>query len=169
MYLIIFTQATTPVPMPPRKSPDPKLQNLIEQGVANPRPEGVRERTFQENDFFDSRDLVQVKYEMLRCVRAEGRSVADASASFGVSRPTFYKARTDFERDGLAGLLPGKRGPRGPHKLTAEVMDFVTRAHGKAPELDAGELAERVQRELGVHVHRRTIERALARAKKKRR
>jgi transposase len=155
--------------MPPRKSPDPKLQTLLEQGIANPRPEAVRDSAFQENEFFDSRDLVQVKYEMLRRVRAEGHSVADAATTFGVSRPTFYKAQTDFERDGLAGLLPGKRGPRGPHKLTVKVMAFVRRALAKNPSLDAAALAKRVEEELGVRVHRRTIERALLRAKKKRR
>ena len=155
--------------MPSRKPSDPKLQTLLEQGIANPRPEGVRDSAFQENEFFDSRDLVQVKYEMLRRVRAEGHSVADAATSFGVSRPTFYKAQTDFERDGLAGLLPGKRGPRGPHKLTVKVMDFVTRALAKDPSLDGAALAERVEQELGLRVHRRTIERALLRAKKKHR
>lgn len=153
--------------MSSRKPPDPKLQTLLDQGVANPRPEDVRDRAFQENAFFDSRDLVQVKYEMLRRVRADGHSVAEAATTFGVSRPTFYKAQTDFERDGLAGLLPGKRGPRGPHKLTAKVMSFITRAVVKDPSLNATALAERVERELGVRVHRRTIERALLGAKKK--
>lgn len=153
----------------PRKTPDPKLQALLEQGVANPRPEEVRDSAFQENEFFDPRDLVQVKYEMLRRVRTEGSSVADAAARFGVTRPTFYKAQTDFERDGLVGLLPAKRGPHGPHKLTAKVMDFVMRVLAKEPSLDAAALAERVEQEIGLRVHRRTIERALARAKKKRR
>lgn len=155
--------------MPPRTPPDPKLQTLLAQGIANPRPEDVRDRAFRENEFFDPRDMVQVKYEMLRRVSADGRSVADAAASFGVSRPTFYKAQSDFERDGLAGLLPGKRGPRGPHKVTAKVMDFVARALAKDPSLDGAALAERVEQQLGLRVHPRTIERALARAKKKRR
>jgi len=154
--------------MPPRTPPDPKLQTLVAQGIANPRPEDVHDSAFRENEFFDPRDMVQVKYEMLRRVRADGRSVADAAASFGVSRPTFYKAQSDFERDGLAGLLPGKRGPRGPHKVTAEVMDFVARALAKDPSLDGATLAERVEQQLGLRVHSRTIERALARAKKKR-
>ena len=79
-----------------------------------------------------------------------------------------HKAQSDFERDGLAGLLPGKRGPRGPHKVTAEVMDFVARALTKDPSLDGATLAERVEQQLGLRVHPRTIERALARAKKKR-
>lgn len=153
--------------MPNRRKPDPKLEALLAQGTANPRPQDVLDPAFQEGDFFDPRDLVQVKYEMLRRVRSEGRSVADAAASFGLSRPTFYKAHSDFERAGIGGLLPAKRGPRGPHKLTAEILDFITRLHVEEPSLDAAALLDRVQQKLGVRLHRRTLERALARSKKK--
>lgn len=155
--------------MPTRKSADPKFAALMEQGTANPRPEAVRDPAFQQSEFFDPRDLVQVRYEMLRRVRSEGQSVADAAAAFGVSRPTFYKAQTDFERDGLSGLLPAKRGPRGPHKLTGKVLAFVQRVLAKEADLDATALAERVQEQLGLRLHPRTIERALAAWKKKRR
>lgn len=153
--------------MAPRKSSDPKLEALLEHGTANPRPQGVRDPAFRDGEFFDPRDLLQVKYEMLRRVRSDGHSIADTAANFGVSRPTFYKAQVDFERDGLAGLLPAKRGPRGPHKLTAKVMAFVARAVANDPGLDAAALAERVKQHLGLRVHPRTIERAQARSKKK--
>ena len=53
--------------------------------------------------FFDARDLIQVKYEMLRHVSVDGASKADAAALFGMSRPTFYQAEAAFARDGLAG------------------------------------------------------------------
>ena len=155
--------------MPVRKPRDPKLESLLEQGTANPKPEAVLDPDFQEGKFFDPRDLVQVKYEMLRRVSAEGQSVANAAANFGVSRPTFYKARTDFDRDGLAGLLPAKRGPRGRHKLTAEVMDFIQRVLSEDPSLDAEALVQKLKEQSGLRVHRRSIERALAAAKKKRR
>lgn len=155
--------------MPPRKPTDPKLKALLQQGAANPRPEDVRDPAFLEGEFFDPRDLVQVRYEMLRRVRSEGRSVVDAATTFGVSRPTFYKAQREFERDGLAGLLPSKRGPQGPHKLTSEVMEFLAGELAKDPSLDAEKLAERLERRRDLRVHPRTIERALSRSKKKRR
>jgi len=155
--------------MPPRKPNDSKLEALRAQGTVNPSAQDVRDPAFVDSEFFDPRDLIQVKYEMLRRVRSEGHAVADAAASFGVSRPTFYKAQTDFERDGLAGLIPGKRGPRGPHKLTTKVMDVITRMVANEPELDAATLVERVEQKQGVRLHQRTIERALARLKKKRR
>ena len=152
--------------MPPRKSSDPKLAALLEHGTANPRPQSVRDPAFRDGEFFDARDLVQVKYEMLRRVRSDGHSIAGTAANFGLSRPTFYKAQVDFERDGLTGLLPAKRGPRGPHKLTAKAMAFVARAVANDPSLDAPALAERVEQHLGLRVHPRTIERAQARSKK---
>jgi transposase-like protein len=111
--------------MPRPLKRDRKLEALEESGTANPHPDAVHDPAFVDSDFFDPRDLVQVRYEMLRRVRTEGQSVADAAARFGVSRPTFYKVQTDFNRTGLPGLLPAKRGPHGPHKLTAEVMRFV--------------------------------------------
>src|SRR3954467_14553269 len=113
---------------------DLKLEALREGGSLNPRPQDVTDPLFANGSFFDPRDLIQVKYEMLRRVRSEGHAVVDAAASFGVSRPTFYKAQTDFERDGLAGLMPGKRGPRGPHKLTSKVMDVIASAIANEPD-----------------------------------
>jgi len=150
------------------RKPDPKLTALEESGTVNPHAQDVQDSTFIDSDFFDPRDLVQVRYEMLRRVRTEGCSIADASARFGVSRPTFYKVQADFEHDGLAGLLPVKRGPRGPHKITEEVMAFVEAVRGLDEGLDVHELIARIAQRFGLVVHRRTVERALARSKKKR-
>lgn len=166
-HIYHYTTARDLQRMPSRKPSDPKLETLRAQGTVNPRAADVRDPAFVDSEFFDPRDLIQVKYEMLRRVRADGHAVADAAANFGVSRPTFYKAQTDFEREGLAGLVPGKRGPRGPHKLTAKVMSFITRTVTNEPDLDAAALVERIHQKLKLHVHRRTIERALARSKKK--
>jgi len=150
------------------RKPDPKRAALAESGTANPHPEAVRDPAFVDSDFFDARDLVQVKYEMLRRVRIERQSIAAAAAQFGLSRPTFYKAQAEFERAGLVGLLPVKRGPRGAHKITEEVMGFIEQARAEEAGLDAQVLAERIASRFGRSVHRRTVERALVRGKKKR-
>ncbi|MGF6439975.1 transposase [Paraburkholderia youngii] len=149
------------------RKPDPKLTALEESGTVNPRPHDIDDPAFIDSDFFDPRDLVQVRYEMLRRVRVEGQTVADAAAHFGVSRPTFYKAQADFERDGLAGLLPVKRGPHGPHKITDEVMRFIEEARVTHAEPEVQELVDLIAEQFGLAVHRRTVERALARLKKK--
>lgn len=149
--------------------PSAKRQALDESGTANVHAEAVHDSAFAHSEFFDPHDLVQVRYEMLRRVSAEGLSVTAAVARFGVTRPTFYKAQADFARAGLVGLLPAKRGPHGPHKLTDEVMRFVEQTHLDDTQLDGPDLVQRIQRHFGLAVHRRTVERALARSKKKRR
>lgn len=149
--------------------PDPKLAALEESGTANPHPQQVRDPAFAGHDFFDPRDLVQVKYEMLRRVRIEGLSIAESASLFGVSRPTFYKAQAAFDQYGLAGLLPAKRGPHGAHKLTAEVLQFIEQWRAEDAALNGPSLVERIREQFGLEVHRRTVERALARSKKKRR
>jgi transposase len=78
---------------------------------------------------------MQVKYEMLRRVRLEGYTVTQAAAAFGFSRLSLYQARAAFEKRGGAGLVPRKRGPHGPHKLTGEVMRFLEQARAKDTSL----------------------------------
>lgn len=148
---------------------DPKAQLLHTQGVLHRRPEAVTDELFGEFDFFDPRDLLQVKYEMLRRVETGGDSVSAAAAAFGLSRPSFYEARAAWQREGLAGLLPKKRGPHGGYKLTEEVVLFVRTVYEEDASLTPPALAARVATHFGVQVHPRTIERALQRAEKKRR
>jgi transposase len=148
---------------------DAKLRTLQQQGTLNPRPKDVRDELFLRDKFFDARDMVQVKYEMLRRVQTEARSVTEASASFGFSRPSFYQALSAFEQDGLAGLVPHKRGPKQAHKLTDEVLTFINEARQKEPSLRLPELAKLVEERFGLNVHPRSIERSLLRHQKKRR
>ena len=153
--------------MPQRKQTSAKAQALRQSGTLNFRAQEVRDRLFLEEDFFDAHDLAQVKYEMLRRVRREGTQVSQAASSFGFSRPSFYKAQEDFTREGLAGLIGKKRGPKGRHKLSAEIMDFVEQRRTQDPSLRVAALLELIQKRFGTHVHRRTLERALVAAKKK--
>jgi transposase len=144
------------------KREDPKAAALVEDGTLNPFPEKVTDPKFRVGEFFDPRDVVQVKYEMLRRVAVESVSVTDATAEYGVSRPTFYQAKSSFEDAGVAGLVPKKRGPRGPHKLQGELLAFVEKQHVPGEPIRARELARLVREEFSVDVHPRTIERALA-------
>lgn len=152
-----------------RPPPDPKVDALRQRGSLHPRPEAVRDALFVAHDFFDARDLVQVKYEMLRRVRVEGHAVSRTAAAFGFSRPSYYQAQAAFRRAGLPALVPQKPGPRHAHKLREEVVDFLaaTRAHEGA--VRAAVLARLVEERFGVSAHPRSIERALARRGKARR
>jgi transposase len=147
-----------------RKKPDPKVEALRESRTLNPRAEAVTDEAFAGSDFFDPRDLVQVKYEMLRRVREEGVRVSAAAAAFGLSRQSYYRAAAALEEGGLPGLLPGKPGPRAAHKLTGEVVEHLRGLVAADPGLRPAELAEAVAHRFGIRVHPRSVERALARA-----
>jgi len=72
---------------------DPKLDMLRAHASLNPHPDRVIDPNFNGTDFFDARDLVQVKYEMVRRVDVDGQPVSHSAASFGFSRPSFYQAQ----------------------------------------------------------------------------
>jgi transposase len=143
-----------------------KAERLKALRSLNRHPERVRAAEFQTGSFFDPQDLVQVKYEMLRHVKQGGASKADSAALFGLSRPAFYQAEAALDREGLAGLLPRRRGPKGAHKLTAQIMAFIERRQAQDPQIHARALAGEIQAQLNLSVHPRSIERALARKKK---
>lgn len=124
---------------------------------------------FLEESFFDPQDLTQVKYEMLRRVRKDKMPITTATGSFGFSRPAFYKAQRDFTQEGLAGLIPRRRGPKGGHKLTAGMVAFAEQVRLREPSLGTSDVLKQIQKKFAVQVHRRTLDRALLTAKKKRR
>jgi transposase len=145
----------------------PKTEALRRHGTLHPHPELVRDDIFCRDDFFDPRDAVQVKYEMLRRVRVDGWSASRAALEAGFSRPTFYEANAAFESSGLPGLLPAKKGPRRAHKLTDIVMTFVNQVIAKEPEMSMDEIADKVLADFGLRVHGRSIRRALGKRGKK--
>jgi hypothetical protein len=158
--------------MPTRSHPptrDPKTETLRAEGALYRHAEHVTDAVFATHEFFDRRDLVQVKYEMIRRVEVEAQSVAATASAFHFSRPSFYQAQRAFQARGLAGLLPRKRGPRGGHKLTAEVLAFLQDLRDTEPSLRPPDLARRVAQRFATTVHPRSIERALGRPEKKRR
>jgi transposase len=104
---------------------------------------------------------------LLRRVEVDGAPVSTAATAFGLSRPSFYQARSAFEQGGLVGLAPQKRGPRRAHKLSAEVLEFLGQLRTEQPAIRYGEMAERVRERFGIVVNRRSIERRLRRGQKK--
>lgn len=149
---------------------DPKHEALRQSGTLNGSTEAVRDELFLGHEFFDPRDLVQVKYEMLRRVRVDGASASQAARDFGFSRTAFYRALAVLEEQGLPGLIPRRPGPKQAHKLNDAVLEFIEQQRqgpDEAPRADV--LAEMVLKEFNFSVHPRSIERALAKRGKKRR
>lgn len=152
-----------------KRKQDPKTQALAAERSLNPRPDAVSDERFADSEFFDSRDLVQVKYEMVRKVRVDGQSVAASARLFGFSRPAFYAASAALDQQGLAGLIPDRPGPRRAHKLTEQVMAFAVAALADDPSLSAAGLVEQIAARFGLRVHPRSVERAIARDKERKR
>jgi transposase len=152
-------------PKPPHRD-DTKASTLRSRGTLNLHPERVQDEAFRTHEFFDPRDRVQVRYEMLRRHRLDGRPVTEAAATFGVSRPAFYAADNAFEREGLAGLIPHRRGPKAAHKCTDEVLDFVEQLRTTETATSRAIIVDAVQDRFGVRINARSLDRALQRRKK---
>ena len=104
----------------------------------------------------------QRNVEMVRRHRVDGLGVSEIAHLFGVSRQTVYNVTRAYETEGLAGLVPGKSGPRDGFKCTAEIVDYLVRCRRRSPEMNVNELARRVADVFHVEVHPNTIRYALA-------
>src|SRR5512142_1380895 len=154
--------------MAPQGPPeDPKVTALRESRCLNPHPEQVTDEAFLADGFFDARDAVQVKYEMVRRVTVDGEPVTATAAAFGYSRPSYYQAAAALAESGLDGLVPAKPGPRGGHKLTGEILAWAEAQLAADPGLRPASLAAPIAAEFGARVHPRSVERALARRRER--
>ncbi len=153
--------------MEAKKGNTPKRRTLMQSGTLNKNAEKVADPKFKNMAFFDPNDLMQVKYEMLRSAQKEGIGILKASEAYGFSRITFYKTDRAFKENGLAGLLPRKKGPRRAHKLSGEVMEFVNKLIEQKPDMKSFQIRQKIIDRFGISVHKRSIERAIDRSKKK--
>jgi transposase len=150
-----------------KKPNDPKSEALQKQGCLNRRAEQVTSARFQQSDFFDPRDLLQVKYEMLRQALVERQPIVQVARQFGFSRPSFYQALTNFKQNGLLGLIRNKPGPRKAHKLSEPVVKFIEEQKAQEEAVTLDKLVQRIKDKFGLVVHKRSIQRAVTRKKKK--
>ncbi len=144
-----------------------KMQALGQNGTLNKNAARTVDPKFRNMAFFDPNDIVQVKYEMLRSAQKDGVGVLKASKAFGFSRITFYKTEKAFKKLGLAGLIPKKKGPRRAHKLSGEVMEFVRELLERKPDIRSSGIRQEIKDRFDLTVHKRSIERAINRSKKK--
>ncbi len=148
--------------MEDKEKKNQKHKNLEEAGLLNQTPERVHAPLFREHpEFFDAHDALQVRYEMLRSHQVDKKSVVEICRRFRVSRQTFYNLQERFMSEGTAGLLPKKPGPKGPSKLTGEVLEFAEQQLKQDVQIAAAELQRQIEERSGVSFHRRTIEKLL--------
>ena len=143
---------------------DSKAQRLKQSGTLNPSPEKVVDPLFANTEFFDARDLLQVRYEMVR--RAEEVPLRETAQRFGASVPTCVRAKRAFREGGLQALIPQRRGPRTAHKITPEILAFVDDYRGRHGPVGSRKLVPLIAERFGISVHPRGLEKAIARTKK---
>lgn len=165
--LVVETNWEGHTAMANRRDDTEKQDRLREAGTLNRTPERVGDPMFAVGDFFDARDLLQVRYEMVRLVRLGEATLGQAAARFGVSRPTCFRMVKAFDGGGLQELVPARRGPRGPHKISPEMLRFVEDYRAVHGRVGARRLAPLIEAEFGVRVHPRGLEKALERVQKK--
>jgi len=167
MYIIRLTNMKRQEASRPSRAVNSKAEVLRQQRALHPHPDTVHDEAFRRSEFFDPRDLVQVRYEMLRRHQVDGGTVTEVAVAFGLSRQAYYTTEAAFQERGIFGLLPRRRGPQRAHKCTDDILDFVEqRRAGPSAEKD---VSKAVQERFGVSINPRSIERALNRRKKKQR
>jgi len=145
--------------LPMENSKKAKHENLKKAGLFNPDEDKVKDPLFLDHpEFFDPCDNLQVRYEVLRSHRIERDTITRICKRFGISRQTFYTLGKKFEEGGTAGLIPKKPGPRGPRKLTVEVLAFVEKSLEEEEDISAERLKTLIEERFGVSLHKRTIE-----------
>jgi transposase len=136
-----------------------KHHHLKKAGLFNPDQERIKDPLFLEHtNFFDPCDNLQIRYEMLRSHLMESDSVVEVCRRFGISRQSFYTLEEKFKAEGTAGLLPKRPGPRGPSKLTAEVLEFVHQCLQDDQKISIIEIKSQIRQKFRISLHRRTIE-----------
>jgi hypothetical protein len=122
-------------------------------------PERVQdERFIEQPDFFDPKDIVQVKYELLRRCEVEGRDVAPTCLEFGFSRTTYYKVQQAFLDGGLPALMGRPRGRLKPIKVTDILRGYLIAEKAKNPKLSAREMVPALEERYHVQLSERMIQ-----------
>ena len=136
-----------------------KNEEMRKNGSFNHRAGRVTSELFRNSPFFDAHDLVQVKYEMLRAVEKGKHEVSATSSVFGFSRVSYYQIKKEYDESGIAGLIPKKRGPKGPRKLSDGDVEF---ARALEPTHTKAQIVSLLKAERGIEISKRTLERQLS-------
>ena len=142
-----------------------KKEILLANGTYNRKHEKVKNEKFFTHSFYDSMDIVQVKYEMLKDAAVGNRVIAQIADDYGFSRASFYKIKDAFDSKGLSALVPEKTGPKKPKKLTESHQEYIDRYVSEKPKASSNEIAMSLKKDKGIGISKRTVERY--RSKKK--
>jgi transposase len=135
-----------------------KIKALKSSGSYNERHKDVKMTLFNDDEFYDPSDIVQVRYEMLRGVREHELSIDEALKQYGMSRTTYYNAKEAFEEAGVVGLIPEKRGPKGS-RMNPKAEECILAYLSDHPKATTSEVCRRVLSATGITVSESTMRR----------
>ena len=78
---------------------------------------------------WDAGDIALRRFAAVQLVRIKAALVYQVAAAFGVNEFTVYRWGQAIIGGGSAALTPAKRGPKGPSKLTEQVISDVAGRH----------------------------------------
>src|ERR1019366_10153215 len=81
----------------------------------------------------DAGDEAGRRLAAVQLVRLRAASQAAVAAAFGADPVTLWRGDQALSVSGLAGLIPGRKGPRAAWKLTPQMVARIARLD--APEL----------------------------------
>ncbi len=136
-----------------------KKETLLGNGSYNKNYSKVERKKFLEDNFYDPMDIIQVKYELLRDAKDARRGIGGITNEYGYTRASYYNIKAAFEKDGLAALVPGKTGPKAPHKLTSERQEYIERYISENPSASSAEITTDLSSSIGIKISKRTVER----------
>jgi transposase len=73
----------------------------------------------------------------------------DLAAAFAVHRNTVARLEHQLEEGGMAAVVPAKRGPKGPHKVTPEILAVLR----EDPHRSCFEVTASIEERTGVRLH----------------
>jgi transposase len=79
--------------------------------------------------------------------------------TFGFSRVSFYHIKREYDENGIAGLMPKKRGPKGSRKINNDDVEYAKTLIGSHTK---AQIVDMLWNERGVGISKRTLERKLS-------
>ncbi len=138
-----------------------KIEFFKSVGILNTKPERIIHSMFQNNEFFDPLDLIQVRYEMLRGPRSEKITVSEACKQFGYSREYFYSLDRDFNSRGFAGIMTSIMGRPPIIAQNPEIINYILQRKFADSSLTGEDLRLELKSKFQLECSRRTVERLI--------
>ena len=139
-----------------------KEEWLKETRTFNRNHDKINDNLFAESDMLDARDLLQVRYEMVRAVKIDKSSATEVAQRFGVSESTLNRNIRALNEGGVIALIPESKGPKGQYSLDEDELKFIDSYLEAHPDATGGQVYSALLKEKQSTVSKRTVERHLA-------